>query len=294
MQSLQAARDLKPQHVVEKADGHVQVQSIRALPQFKVYNVLFGEDDKMPSCECESWKLSLLPCKHMFATMINPPSHSWYKFPAMYRDSPYFSLDDNHKVPLEPACSQEEMPPTVESDVPMMVMEVGESASTSSADVSGIAAQLLKHKANRLTIASECRDSLSQIKNLTFLIAEETALKNLYVKLNEIIESLKDIADSEDGFLLEDTSRIQPEIVQKMQRKRSATVKISDSESKQYDQDMTTETGIIKQLPYQQQEKAAKRKFGQAYESKAAHVNVNLNIKSGLPGNFLSASNSWK
>ena len=57
------------------------------------YRIVLVNDNGFPSCECESWKNKMLPCKHMFATFESYPDKNWYSFPDKYKNSPYFQLD---------------------------------------------------------------------------------------------------------------------------------------------------------------------------------------------------------
>lgn len=269
---------MKPEHVVVKSDGNIEVQSVQALPRFKTYKVSFGNENSMPSCECDNWQLNLLPCKHMFAVMLHSPQYSWHNLPAMYRESPFFCLDDLHVVPKDVSQSEPLIPTEVHEDD---AMSPGEEKQTA-----GKAAQLPKRSSTRLTVATECRDYLSQIRNLTYLITDETSLQNLFLKLHQISEDLQNIADRDNGFILEDTGHINQGMQQNIKRKRAAPPDpLIISEGAKGRSDKSHEAiGKAGLLPKDQNDKSSKRRYGQAYDTRVAHTNVNLDIGTGLPG----------
>ena len=276
MQSIQAANSILPEHVVIRSDGKIEVQSVQALPKFKTYKVSFGDENKMPSCECDNWQLNLLPCKHFFAVMLHSPQYSWHSLPAMYRDSPFFCLDDLHVVPKDSSQSEPMIQTEVHEDD---ALSLGEEEQTARKAV-----QLPKRSSTRLTVARECRDYLSQIRNLTYLITDETTLQHLFLKLHQISEDLQNIADRDNGFILEDTGHINQGLQQKIKRKRAATEDpLITSEGAQSRSSHET-TGQVRLLPKKQNDKSSKRRYGQAYDTRVAHTNVNLDIATGLPG----------
>ncbi|XP_065067607.1 uncharacterized protein LOC135693148 [Rhopilema esculentum] len=285
MQSIQAANVIKREHIALRPDGSIEVQSVQALPRFRTYQVSFGNENTMPSCQCESWQLNLLPCKHIFAVTLHCPGYSWYSLPAVYRESPVFRLDDLHVVPkvtshpmsskkpdddpFMSALVRDEETASFEEDIQTSVIE--------EASTSGNAGKLPKSRSARLNVASECRDYLSQIRNLTYLITDETSLKNLFVKLHDILEGLKNTADRDNGFILENTG-------QKIRRKSTANEEPLGKDETLLDTiDVTTSKVVL--LPKEETSKLVKRRYGQAYETRVAHKNVNLNIDTGLPGN---------
>ena len=48
----------------------------------------------MPSCQCEDWQRNHILCKHMFAVFRHEPEYGFHCLPENYRDSTYFTLDE--------------------------------------------------------------------------------------------------------------------------------------------------------------------------------------------------------
>eukprot|EP00795_Rhopilema_esculentum_P005664 gene5664-10904_t len=178
IQSIQAANVIKREHIALKPDRSIEVQSVQALLRFRTYQVSFGNENTMPSCQCESWQLNLLPCKHIFAVTLRFPGYSWYSLPAGYRESPFCRRDDLHVVPKVTSHPMSLKKP---NDDPFMSALVRDEETSSfeeemqtsvieEASTSGNAGNLPKSRSARLNVASECGDYLSQIQNLTFLI----------------------------------------------------------------------------------------------------------------------------
>ncbi|XP_028409955.1 uncharacterized protein LOC114532611 [Dendronephthya gigantea] len=57
------------------------------------YKVQFGDDGKLPQCECKIWSKTMLPCEHFLAVMQHCKNWNWSNFPERYRNSPYLTLD---------------------------------------------------------------------------------------------------------------------------------------------------------------------------------------------------------
>ena len=55
----------------------------------KIHYLDFGNNYKMSSCSCYTWKKSAYPCKHFFCSFSESCCLS-----GLYRNSPYLNLDD--------------------------------------------------------------------------------------------------------------------------------------------------------------------------------------------------------
>ena len=53
------------------------------------YNVSFGDTNRMPTCSCQDWQSSFMPCKHFLSVMRLYPEWSWHRLPSQYLDSPF-------------------------------------------------------------------------------------------------------------------------------------------------------------------------------------------------------------
>ena len=60
----------------------------------KIHYLDFGNDYKMPSCSCYTWKKSAYPCKHFFAVFQKFAAWNWDALSGLYKNSPYLNLDD--------------------------------------------------------------------------------------------------------------------------------------------------------------------------------------------------------
>ena len=58
----------------------------------KSYNVILKKENRFTSCECEDWKRTMLPFKHMFALFNEKTRLDWDAFSEIYRNSPIFSI----------------------------------------------------------------------------------------------------------------------------------------------------------------------------------------------------------
>ena len=59
-----------------------------------LYTVDLGQNGHMPSCGCMDWHTYHWPCKH-FNALFQVTSQTWDGLSCCYRDSPYFSVDDD-------------------------------------------------------------------------------------------------------------------------------------------------------------------------------------------------------
>lgn len=85
LKNITAASHFSAQDIVERNDGTCLVRSEQS-------NTFHSVDLTKPSCECEAFQLSYLPCKHIFAIFSNT-KHSWDSLPLIYTLSPYLTLD---------------------------------------------------------------------------------------------------------------------------------------------------------------------------------------------------------
>ena len=60
----------------------------------KIHYLDFGNDYKMPSCSCYTWKKSAYACKHFFAVFQKFAAWNWDALSGLYKNSPYLNLDD--------------------------------------------------------------------------------------------------------------------------------------------------------------------------------------------------------
>ena len=87
------AKDIKQENVkyVESIKG--QYFLIKNPTIGKCYKVNLGNENTFLKCECDAWKRSLLPCKHMVSIFEYFPEFGSESLPLTYKTSPYFNLD---------------------------------------------------------------------------------------------------------------------------------------------------------------------------------------------------------
>ena len=54
----------------------------------KIHYLDFGNDYKMPSCSCYTWKKSAYPCKHFFAVFQKFATWNWDALSGLHKNSP--------------------------------------------------------------------------------------------------------------------------------------------------------------------------------------------------------------
>lgn len=89
-----AADDIQRYHIqcVDDICGIFKIKSQRL--DGTVYCLSFGDANTICKCEYLDWQKWWLPCKHFIAIFAHYPDWQWEKLSPLYRDSPYFSLDE--------------------------------------------------------------------------------------------------------------------------------------------------------------------------------------------------------
>ena len=90
LEKIDLAKSIPAHHVVNKGQGQFKVHSQTVVNMW--YHVSFGGNNE--------WESSHLPCKHMFAVFRHNPDWGFEKLPDTYRNSPFFSLDEEIIVPV--------------------------------------------------------------------------------------------------------------------------------------------------------------------------------------------------
>nr|XP_047140894.1 uncharacterized protein LOC105848403 [Hydra vulgaris] len=167
-----------------------QMYEVKSFTSAKSYIVTIGgQDTKFPDCQCIEWKKTLMPCKHMVAIFQHCDGVSWDLLPDSYRFSPYFCLD-NSVIYGNESCHEEESNICFEDNLSETQGHV-----------------ILENVQNKIypkqTNASSCRDILSQIKTLSYLVYDEIVVKSLKFKLQEILNELQTLVPKHDNIPLE-------------------------------------------------------------------------------------------
>jgi hypothetical protein len=161
----------------------------------KWYELTFGDPNKMCRCECQDWQKWWLPCKHFVAVFNHYPCWQWENLSPLYKNSPFFSLDDELINKLQPSCSMAQpaakMDVADESDISYNVNDEQEKNPLP-----------LRRKYHR-SEAAQCRDLLAQLRCATFLVQSPEALNTLRQTLSEALTDIRSHIQHEDGIEVE-------------------------------------------------------------------------------------------
>lgn len=127
-----------------------------------------------PFCQCEDWRNTGLPCKHMVACIM------LYKclkeFPIWYRDCPFFTKDDVFEENLFTGVHYDD--------------DIGtEDLTLISEPTVTPLPQPVRCKRN---FATACRERLQQLKGITYTIGDDEVLEELYNQLSESVDFIKE------------------------------------------------------------------------------------------------------
>ncbi|XP_049320443.1 uncharacterized protein LOC125781182 [Astyanax mexicanus] len=89
LKAIEAASWYGKEQIRNLGKGCFQIKSEQSA---QWYCVDLGDDQRFPSCECPSFQLTFLPCKHLFA-IFNNSEYTWTMLSSKYTNSPYVTLD---------------------------------------------------------------------------------------------------------------------------------------------------------------------------------------------------------
>ena len=176
------------------SNGEFRVKSQDADKRW--YLVSFGNDIDKPFCECLSWLRNHFPSKHFFAIFRHFPEWGWEKLPQQYRNSPLLTLD-------EPIIGISTKPVAEPLDLPesMSISDNIQEESTLPYHVEYM--KLPQKKGSPKAVGSACRELLSEIKQITFLIDDLRELETLKANMQNIHLRLKKVVPSDNGLQVE-------------------------------------------------------------------------------------------
>lgn len=154
------------------------------------YTVDFGHAKKVSSsCECIDWLKSRLLCKHFFAVFRHCPSWGFETILHSYRNRPYLTLDDE-VICFSNTC-EENITDNQETNTCSL-----EDNSTFAAAHQPVTATLPQspdiNDHNRCNVfARDCREVLTEAKNLTYLIQDAGILENFNKSLRQLVSEIK-------------------------------------------------------------------------------------------------------
>ena len=158
---------------------------------------------QQPSCQCFSWVRNHFPCKHFFAIFRHHPQWGWDKLPDDYANSPLRTLDEaiiGHGKPINSSSSSHEL---VDNNAKSSMPNHDNFHGEITASTKHSYANLPNKKGCSEALGSICRETLNEIRQLTFLIDDLKELESLKTELQGIYQKLKMIAPSNGGLQVE-------------------------------------------------------------------------------------------
>ena len=176
------------------SNGEFRVKSQDADKRW--YLISFGNEIDKPFCECLSWLCNHFPCKHFFCHIQALSECGWEKLPKHYRNSQLLTLD-------EAIVGNSTKPVAEPLDLPesMSVSDNIHEESTLPYHVEYM--KLSQKKGSPKAVGSACREILSEIKQITFLIDDIRELETLKADLQDIHQRMKKVVPSDNGLQVE-------------------------------------------------------------------------------------------
>lgn len=203
MEKIALAARIPSTKIIEEKHGVLRVVSNESQ-KANGYLVRF-EDDGMPSCNCHDWKEHFLPCKHIFAIILQSKEYSWESLPEAYRNSPYFTLDEQFS--LKPDVNNDEIPhEKIELQEIQILTESTKDEEQPVDDINAVELELPTAFAKRSDGAA-CRDTLDQLRGLTFNIADKETLLDMNKQLTQLLQETRSKLDKEDRLMTEVDSK---------------------------------------------------------------------------------------
>lgn len=204
-----AADDIQRYHIqcVDDICGIFKIKSQRL--DGTVYCLSFGDANTICKCECLDWQKWWLPCKHFIAIFAHYPDWQWEKLSPLYRDSPYFSLDEellNHLQydPQDDAILPGRVTSIEDSSCAAQVkVDSSHDATNTNEDNDSPMLPLPLKKKYHMSTAANCRELLAQLNSDTFLVHSQEALADLKETLSQALTSLRSHIKNENGIKLE-------------------------------------------------------------------------------------------
>lgn len=209
-----SAGDIPASNVRQTTDVDFTVTSSDSS---NVYRVHLGQKNAMPYCECYDWSRSHWPCKHMLS-IFRHTEYSWDNLCPMYRDSPFFGID-NELFDMDPTYSQAAVDDKM-VDVRYVDDEV---------DVSGDSEQ--QRQPQVTAVAARCRERLRWLQDASYICTDHTALSNLDSDLQQLCSRLSKVLPHDSGLTLQpgQIPKRQPSL-KNLRRRKTADVALSSSE----------------------------------------------------------------
>lgn len=165
------------------ADGLFSVESF-SVGNGQSYQVDFGDEHRMPSCSCVSWKKTAYICKHFFAVFTKFPAWQWDALSGLYKNSPFLCIHrlDDCQSPSADQINQEH------TDLAGEVYDLNPS-STSAPTVSGSTVAMF-------------RQLLDKLKGLSYLVESDSVIGDAFSQARAMEDTLSSGIPSERGIPL--------------------------------------------------------------------------------------------
>ena len=251
--------------VTDASRGKFLVKSQRSAKQW--YRLHFGDESEnvSPSCECFDWERNRLPCKHFFAVFTHIPGWSYIHLPAFYRDSPFLTLDNMiilSNVPSTSDCQLHES--NNDLDDFNNVEQTDRQPETKTSDYK----TLPLPKSHAKATAARCRDSLHEIKNLTYIINDQQVLTDLDNTLQACLKTIQNAASTSNGLILESNSHKKTNKKKRKKVKQSKDSNVGEKTKRVYKR---TPKPLKKKHPYS-------GRSGAKADAMKKHMYVNISL----------------
>jgi len=162
---------------------------VRSPDSGNVYTVDLGQNGHMPSCGCVDWHTYHWPCKH-FCALFQVTSQTWDDLSSCYRDSPYFSVDDDV---LKVSSTGQQSLYAVSDELPVPADSQDTVVVDDGLDESQSAIQ---------RCAASCRDNLRQLVDATYLCTALGPLQDMHRALDDTLANIRQHVPTEAGLAL--------------------------------------------------------------------------------------------
>ncbi len=221
MERFEAAKSIPRNSVRIKENGEFLVKSCNPMA-LEPYRLRFGDEEKMPHCNCHDWSKSAYPCKHFFAVFQYYPAWSWEAFPSFYRNSVFLNLDEAFDIPIVQIIADQGELNNADNSLEQLESnlddnEIESLSCDNSSDIYNVTnenEELCVAKDNDKDInidnsvinrkkGTTIRDFLADIRRLSFLVeGKPEVLEELQTDLSAIRDKLYTCLPKEKGILL--------------------------------------------------------------------------------------------
>ena len=177
---------------------------VKSTTSNKVYEVTFGDQENMPSCQCREFQKTHLICKH-FAAIFHHCNRDWFSLPVFYRENPLFSVDDDCicQAPkmddIVPETLDNNIAPTVNTTI---IHETDQEINGHSIGQKPTEETSSSYDSQRRRLAIKVREASSRISTLSYLCPSVDTLKTCEEKLREISNKIERVCPTNDGMIL--------------------------------------------------------------------------------------------